>query len=77
MRSSKDVVAALLSVMFPGLGQFSKGQFLRGSAFCTTALVGAIGLAVVDATKTTTFALLGALAAIGLWSVIDAYSASR
>jgi hypothetical protein len=78
------VIAFILSGVFPGLGQFYNRQPLKGVAFLGAGIVigwllGRVTPTDLDALATpglTLVGLLGALLAVFLWSVADAWRAA-
>lgn len=77
----RQAVALILSGVFPGLGQFYNRRPLKAVAFLVAAIVLSWLLGRVVATdlrallppRPALLGLLGALLAVSLWSVIDAW----
>ncbi len=90
--SRNPVVAAILSALMPGLGQFYNGQWGKGALFFFGALVAGGGLASsgvlsqleqslgsgeVPSDLTQALLLVLLLMVLALWSVIDAVRIAR
>jgi hypothetical protein len=84
MRNRK-LIAFVLSGVFPGLGQFYNGQWLKGAAFVVAGLVlswlsarvlpGDLEGLVANPPGPGALALVGLLLAAWLWSAVDAWRA--
>lgn len=77
----RPIIAAILSGIIPGLGQFYNRHWIKGGAFlvAVTAMFGAIDPdALLEGRGLgTTLAILLLILAVAIWSVVDAYRGAK
>ena len=76
----RNIVAAILSGIVPGVGQFYNRQWLKGIAFLAPILIlSALIRSEMLLSETPFWALLGLLVILilGIWSVVDAYRTEK
>lgn len=71
-RRPTDRNAALLSLLWPGLGQFFQRRILAGALFATWTLASVIAAFTAPTPEARRF-MLAELAVVSLWAVGDAY----
>lgn len=72
MTRTTDRNAALLSLLWPGLGQFFQRRILAGALFATWTLASAIATFTAPTTEARRF-MLAEMAVVALWAIGDAY----
>ena len=76
----RNIVAAILSGIVPGVGQFYNRQWLKGIAFLAPILIlSALIRSEMLLSETPFWALLGLLVILilGIWSIVDAYRTEK
>ena len=76
----KNILAAALSAILPGAGQFYNHQWLKGIGFLTAVLVISASMRrrmILAEPSLIAMLVVIALFAIAIWSVVDAYRSTR
>jgi len=76
----KNILAAALSAILPGAGQFYNHQWLKGMGFLTAVLVISASMRrrmILAEPSLIAMLVVIALFAIAIWSVVDAYRSTR
>jgi hypothetical protein len=76
----KNILAAALSAILPGAGQFYNHQWLKGMAFLATVLVISASIRrrmMLAEPSLIAMLIVIVLFAISIWSVVDAYRSTK
>jgi hypothetical protein len=76
----KNILAAALSAILPGAGQFYNHQWLKGIGFLTAVLVISASMRrrmILAEPSLIAMLIVIVLFAIAIWSVVDAYRSTR
>ena len=77
MQSEGNISAALLSLLWPGLGQLAQGRLVMGVIFLSWSVIGAGMFAFGSQTRGFQIALAFEMLVVAVWAIVDAYRLPR
>ena len=73
MHGGRNLGAALLSLVWPGLGQLAQGRLVKGFLFLGWTSIGAAVFAFGSLSLGYQFVVAAEVLVVGVWAIVDAY----